>query len=333
MTCGRARRQLALAAPDAGHDAAAGEVDGLERIEAGALQPALHLVVGEAEMDMGVLALQFDQIVRREIDDQHHAAGPHHAGGLAQRRGRIVGIVQDVMDGDDVEAVGFEGQGIHVALADVGIVDAGPGEVVPRQRQHLARLVDADGLLDLGRQHFQKPAGAGADVEQPARADRQVMGQRALDLAVGDVQGPQFVPALGIVAEEAHRGGLPTLLQGVEPGAVGGDPAVLGIDPPHELSHKGCIVAGRHQAKARELRLAKALEQSRFDQKLEMARHARLALPQHVHIVADGQIFARRQRQDSQPRVFGGGSQEDEEVIHVPKDISISLCMQGAVGG
>jgi len=42
------------------------------------------------------------------------------------------------------------------------------------------------------------------------------MGERALDLAVGDVQRAQLVPALGVVAEEAHRGGLAALLQGVE---------------------------------------------------------------------------------------------------------------------
>ena len=104
------------------------------------------------------------------------------------------------------------------------------------------------GLLDLGRQHFEQPAGAGADVEQAARADRQVMGKRALDLAVGDVQRAQFVPALGIVAEEAHRGRLAALLQGVEPGPVGGDAGVLGIEPAHELAHQGCIVARRSRA-------------------------------------------------------------------------------------
>src|SRR5580698_7539148 len=53
---------LALAAPDAGHDPPAGEVDRLQRIEAGAFKPALDLVVGKAEMDVGVLALQLDQI-------------------------------------------------------------------------------------------------------------------------------------------------------------------------------------------------------------------------------------------------------------------------------
>ena len=328
----RARGQLALAAPDPGHQATAGKMDRLERIEAGALQPALHLVVGEAEMDVGMLALQLDQVVGREVDHQHDAARAHDARRLAQGRRRIVGIVQHVMDGDDVKAVGLEGKGIHVALADVGIVDAGPGEVGACQRQHLARLVDTDRLLDLGRQHLEQPAGTGADVEQPARADGQVMGEGELDLAIGDVQGPKLIPALGIVAEEAHCGGLATLLQGIQPGPVGRDPAVPGIDAAHELAHEGGIVAGRHQAKARELRLAEALQQPRFDQKFEMARYPRLALPQHMHVVADRKIFARRQRQDTQSRVFGGGPQEDEEVIHGPKHISISLCMQGSDG-
>ena len=82
----RARRQLALAAPDAGHQAAAGEVDRLQRIEPGAAQPALHLVVGEAEMDVGVLALQLDQVVR--LDGKNALAGVDAAPILCHLPGR-----------------------------------------------------------------------------------------------------------------------------------------------------------------------------------------------------------------------------------------------------
>ena len=181
---------------------------------------------------------------------------------------------------------------------------AGAGEVGAGQRQHLAALVDADRALDLGRQHLEQPARAGADVEQPAGADRQVMGERALDLAVGDVQRAKLVPALGVVAEEARRRRLAPLLQRIEPGPVGRQSRMLDVEPAHELAHQGGIVAARDQPEAGELRLAEALQQAAFDQQLQMPRNARLALPQHVHIVADGQVLPRRQRQDAQPRVL-----------------------------
>jgi hypothetical protein len=95
--------------------------------------------------------------------------------------------------------------------------------------------------------------------------------QRPLDLAVGDVQRPELVPALGVVAEEAHGRRLAALLQGVEAGTVGCDACMLGIDPAHEFAHKGRVVTRRDQAEAGELRLAEALEQPRFDQELQMA--------------------------------------------------------------
>ena len=57
------RGQLALAAPDAGHQPPAGKVDRLQWMEARASQPALDLVVGEAEMDVGMLAFELDEIV------------------------------------------------------------------------------------------------------------------------------------------------------------------------------------------------------------------------------------------------------------------------------
>ncbi len=184
------------------------------------------------------------------------------------------------------------------------------------ERQHLAALVDADRLLDLGRQHLEQTTGAGADVEQAPGTDRQVMGKCALDLAVGNVQGPEFVPALGVVAEEAYGGRLAALLQGIESRAVGCKPGVPRVQPAHEFADEGGIVPARDQPEASELRLAEALEQAAFDQQLEMARHPRLALSQHMNIVADRQIFPRCQREDPQTRVLGRRSQKGQQMIH-----------------
>jgi hypothetical protein len=222
-------------------------------------------------MDVGVLALQLDQIVRREIDHQHDAARAHDARRLAQGGGGIVGIVQDVVDGDVTSKLSAsKGSGHTCRPAGCRHCRCRRARLA-RQRQHLARLVDADRLFDLGRQHFEQTAGAGADVEQPTGADRKMMGERPFDLAVGDMQRAQFVPALGVVAEKARGGSLAPLLQGVEPRTVGGDAGMLGIEPAHELAHQGGIVARRDQAKARELGFPEAFQEPRFDQEFQMA--------------------------------------------------------------
>ena len=138
------------------------------------------------------------------------------------------------------------------------------------------------------------------------------MGQRPLDLAVGDMQGPELIPALGIVPEEPDRRRLPPLLQRIEPRPIGRQPRMLGIEPAHELPHQRRIIAARDQPEPRELRLPEPLQQPALDQQLQMPRHARLALPQHMHIVADRQILARRQSENTQPRILRRRPQQGE---------------------
>ena len=92
---------------------------------------------------------------------------------------------------------------------------------------------------------------------------------------------------------------------------------MLGVEPAHELAHQGGIVAAGHQPEAGELRLAEALEQPALDQELEMPRDPRLALPQHMDVVADGQVLARRQRQDAQPRILRRRPQQGQKVFHL----------------
>src|SRR5207302_641546 len=79
------------------------------------------------------------------------------------------------------------------------------------------------------------PSRARSNIQQAAGAARQVMGEAALDLAVGDVQRAQFVPALRIVAEEPDRRRLPPLLQRIEPRPVRRQPRMLGIEPSYKL--------------------------------------------------------------------------------------------------
>src|SRR5476649_1786065 len=155
-----------------------------------------------------------------------------------------------------------------------------------------------------------------------------MMGKRAFDLAIGHVERAQFIPALGIVAEEPRGGGLAALLQGVEPGAVGGDAGMLGVEPAHEFAHQGRVVARRDEAEAGELGLAETLQKACFHEQFQVSGDSGLALSQDVNIVADRQILAGGEGQNAQPRVLGRSAQKGEKMIHGKTNISISLYLQ-----
>ena len=80
-------------------------------------------------------------------------------------------------------------------------------ELDPGQAQHFRRAVDADRLARARAEQLDHPAGAGADVDQPAErslAERSV--DRALDLAFGDMERADLVPDLGMGGEIAVGG-------------------------------------------------------------------------------------------------------------------------------
>ena len=80
--------------------------------------------------------------------------------------------------------------------------DAGRLELDPRQPQHLRRAVDPDRLAGARAEQLDHPAGAGADIDQPAErslAERAV--DRALDFAFGDMERADLVPHFGMAAK------------------------------------------------------------------------------------------------------------------------------------
>ena len=97
-----------------------------------------------------------------------------------------------------------------------------------RQQQHVEREIDAEAALEIGAEHFQHAAGAGAEIEQ--RAERPVgqrVADRGLDRLVGDVQLADAVPFGGVGAEIVLRGGGARGAHRGEPLAVARDHRVL----------------------------------------------------------------------------------------------------------
>ena len=61
---------------------------------------------------------------------------------------------------------------------------------------------------------------------------------------------------------------------------------------------------------------AKPVEEARFAQELQVAGHARLALPEDLRQLADGQLAAGAQHKEAQPGRFGDRPQRREQFAH-----------------
>ena len=205
-----------------------------------------------------------------------------------------------------VGALVGERQRIHVALAQARR-DARRLELDPRKPKHFRRAVDADRLARARAEQLDHPAGAGADIDQPAErplAERRV--DRVLDLAFGDMERADLVPHLGVAGEIAV-GGL---------GAFGADrsrsaprrrrTAPASLRPPSiDQREQRLDALGVGKRQENPAAFLAALEHAGVGEDLEVARHARLALPEHLRQLADRQLHQPQQRDDAQPRRVG----------------------------
>ena len=156
----------------------------LARFEAGGAEPCGDIVVGEAKPAMSVLVAQEFERVRRKIDDDQTAARPQHPRRLGNGGGRPIGIMQHLMDDDRIERRIGERQLVHVPKPDDAVRQTGPLDIDARDREHLARLIDAQRIGDSRPEQLEHASGAGADIEQIARRERgDNIGERRLDFA------------------------------------------------------------------------------------------------------------------------------------------------------
>ena len=159
-------------------------------------------------------------------------------------------------------------------------------------------------------------AGAGANIEQFADPVRRQQGkQLALHLARVGVQRAQPMPFGGIAPEIGGRRFGPAALDRLQP---------LGIQCEQRIGLRHQFGEGLPQLRARTgLRqpvigpgtFAHAHQQAGFAQQLQMARHTRLALPDDLHQVADGQLRPGAQCQQAQAGRLRGGAQAFQQKI------------------
>ena len=139
-------------------------------------------------------------------------------------------------------------------------------------------------------EQFDHPAGAGADVDQAAeRGLAERAATRRLDLALGDVERAQRVPIGGVAGEIAGRGGGAVGAHRGEPGGVGLGPGIGAVDlrPAVDQLEQGLDPRPRAEAEEHPAPLLAALGEAGVDQDADVARDARLALPEHLRELAD----------------------------------------------
>ena len=154
-----------------------------------------------------------------------------------------------------------------------------------------------------GREQFEHPPRAGAEVEQVAvglAADHRE--QRRLDPLLRRMQRTDRVPVGCSLGEIGRRLPAPGLARDLEPAPVGAEGWVGGVEAANQIARKGAALVG--ETEERPGALAAADGQAGFDQELQMARDAGLRLAEDGCELADRQLRLLEQTEDAQPRLL-----------------------------
>ncbi len=170
------------------------DVDDGGAVEPGLVEPVAELIVGEAE---AAVRRGSEEVVavRSEVDDEQLSAGGDQLGCLSDGAGRVVEIVEHLVDDDEVERRPVEGRAVDVTLAQLPALDAEAFEVGAGNRQHGMARVEADGAIRPIAQQGEHAARSGPDVEHTTeRAVADGVEDGSFDRAGGGVQRPFLVP-------------------------------------------------------------------------------------------------------------------------------------------
>ena len=203
------------------------------------------------------------------------------------------------------------------SLADGAVAQPRALQLGARQHEHVRREVDADGAVDLVGENFQDAPGAGADVEQVGHLlAGDELGELALHLVVVDIEGAQFVPLHGDLAEVVLGPAGALAHQFLEALQIAQHRRVVvrqGVDQGLCQGRRRAMVG---QAEIDPAALAVAVQQAGLGQQLQVARQPRLALAEDLDQVGDRQVGMGTEHQQTQARRLGSGLHGGQETLH-----------------
>ena len=129
---------------------------------------------------------------------------------------------------------------------------------------------------------------------------------RAFDLAFCDMERTDLVPAAGDIGEVAVGGVRALSPDGLDPRGIRGEQRLgRGIGPAIDQREHRLDPLRIGQRQEHPAAFLAALENSRIGENLEVARDARLALPQDLRELANRKLHQPQERDDAQPGRVG----------------------------
>ena len=207
-------------------------------------------------------------------------------------------------------------------------------QIGARIGQHRLVDVEAEAALEAVGKQFERPPGAGAEIEEKAeRPVAQRFLHRLLDVALGDVQRANVVPVGRMFFEKDLRRSFAVALQGIGALAIKPYRSFRRIDVGDQAQRQAAAGVAVGEVEIDPAPFPEALDQPGLVKQLQMAADAGLALTQDESQVLDVQFASREQQQDAQARRLGSRFQGRNQVRcsnlgsarHCQQDIKICL--------
>ncbi len=296
-------------------------------------QQRRHGLVAEPETRMRVAFAQLLERMRREIDDRDARAGRRNPASLVEHGLRVLGIMQHLVQQDRVGRGIGQRQRVKIALDQIDRTALHMLQLGARQTQHFRAAVDGGAVVGGGAEQFDHPPGAGADIEQPAeRAVVDHGGQCGLDLGLGHIERADRIPLAGVLREEIRRA---LIAHGANRAQL---LTVAGMLRRQRLAHR--VLAAQKRIEQPRGRMVAAWQggaqedpaaflvpfgQASLRQDADVARHARLALVEHLRQFAHRQLHQLQQQHDAQPAIVGQCPEEGSMSMegHIKKSLYV----------
>ena len=229
------------------------------------------------------------------------------------------GIIQEVeylMDQDEIETAGLDGQRINIALPEFRTPDAGSLKIGTCDGQHGVAGIYTNqpaGPVGQKRQHATCSCPEIEQRRHAFRTDR--IEDRGLNHVIRDMQGANSIPFHRMAIEIDLSGRGPSVTNRCQPAPVRGQHGIGAIQAIHQVPSQQSLGTTVGNSEKGPGAFAIAFDQAGFRHQLQVPGYARLGLTKNIREVGNAEFSLRQQRQHAQPRLLARRAQRADSGI------------------